>query len=83
MNECDYSRFTSLASRIFKVPITLVTWIDLSHFWFIKTHVELDLDETLRYNAVVSCALLKTGHSLFSQSARRLALLKDDLPDDA
>ena len=57
-SDCDdpmFDRFTSLAKRIFKVPIALVSLVDIDRQWF-KANIGLDgVAETHRDIAFCSC----------------------------
>jgi hypothetical protein len=57
-NEGDFARFTSLACRVFKTPIALVSLIDVSRQWF-KARVGMDETETARDDGFCSYTILE------------------------
>lgn len=52
-----FDRITALASRLFKVPIAIVSLVDHDRIWF-KSHHGLDLDELSRDPGLCASAIL-------------------------
>eukprot|EP01033_Poteriospumella_lacustris_P002807 gene2807-2040_t len=82
LRECDildtppeesYDQFTSLTSRIFKVPISLISLVDADRQWF-KARVGLSEEETHRNFAFCS-------HVLLEETSR--VMVVDDATKDA
>lgn len=53
-----FDRITSLATRLFSVPIAIVSVVDQDRIWF-KSHHELDVDEVDREPGLCASAILQ------------------------
>ncbi|MDO3626826.1 PAS domain S-box protein [Mucilaginibacter sp. BT774] len=80
--EKEYDAITRLASYICKVPISLITFIDLDRQWF-KSKVGIDDEETLRSDAfcnhtILSNDILEIKDTLKSDVFRDNAYVKNE-----
>eukprot|EP01038_Epipyxis_sp_PR26KG_P009744 gene9744-13111_t len=64
LNDDRFDRITSLAARVFEVPIALVSLVDVNRQWF-KSKVGLEVDETHRDVAFCSYAILEESPDVF------------------
>ena len=63
-NEHEFDKYTSLAKRIFKVPIALISLVGLDRQWF-KSRVGLEVCQTHRDHAFCSYTVLNDSPDVF------------------
>lgn len=68
--ESSFERLTALASRMFRVPIALVSLVDLGRQWFMSNRGLGDARETPRKLAFCAHAILSTEDLLIINDAR-------------
>ena len=56
-NDGVFDEFTSLASKIFNVPIAIITLVDTDRIWFKSAH-GLDVEEVAKDDGLCSSAIL-------------------------
>ena len=64
-----FERITGICSRVFQVPIALVSLVDLGRQWFMSNRGLGDVRETPRKHAFCAHAILSKGHSLIVPDA--------------
>eukprot|EP01041_Mallomonas_annulata_P007295 gene7295-14881_t len=64
LNEQCFDRYTTLATRLFNVPITLISLVDIDRQWF-KSRVCLTAQETHRDHAFCAYAILEESPDVF------------------
>uniref|UniRef100_A0A6B2LR86 GAF domain-containing protein n=1 Tax=Arcella intermedia TaxID=1963864 RepID=A0A6B2LR86_9EUKA len=62
--DLPFDRITSLASRLFKVPIALVSLVDAHRQWF-KSRYGLEASETPRHCSFCAYAVLEDAPDIF------------------
>jgi len=63
-----FDRITSLAARLFDVPIAIVTIVDTDRIWF-KSHHGLDVEEIERERGLCASAILHAGPRVITDAA--------------
>jgi CheY-like chemotaxis protein/GAF domain-containing protein len=76
--EGNFERLTALASRMFKVPICLVSLVDLGRQWFMSNRGLGDVKETPRKLAFCAHAIISKEDLLIIPDATKDARFKDN-----
>ena len=76
--EGNFERLTALASRMFKVPICLVSLVDLGRQWFMSNRGLGDVKETPRKLAFCAHAIISKEDLLIVPDATKDARFKDN-----
>eukprot|EP01040_Poterioochromonas_malhamensis_P002996 gene2996-3183_t len=63
-SEESYQRFTTLASRIFKAPIAVISLVDKDRLWF-KARVGIPQSQTLRQSSFCARAIIENAPPVF------------------
>ena len=63
-----YDRITSLAARLFQVPIAIISIVDSDRIWF-KSHHGLDANEVRRDAGLCASAILQDGPYIIEDAA--------------
>lgn len=77
--EAAFDRITAIASRVFNVPISLVSLVDLGRQWFMSNHgLPADVRETPRKLAFCSHVILSKNNLLVIPDATKDIRFKDN-----
>jgi PAS domain S-box-containing protein len=64
-----FDRITSLAARLFDVPIAIISVVDVDRIWF-KSHHGIDVDQIERAPGLCASAILEAGPTVLTDAAR-------------
>lgn len=74
-----FERLTSLASRLFHSPISLITFVDMGRQWFLSNHGLVNIRETPRYQSFCAHAILSTEDLLIVNDATKDDRFKENM----